>query len=175
MLTGAAVAIGYVLLGATWLVMKTQGPVQERMRRYSVLSGLVTLASIGLVSLLTPFQNPAYYDRWFAWPTMVFSFAVPGLVAIAAWMLFAGLRQQRDVTPFVAALALFVLCFAGIGISFYPHMIPPSLTIWQAAAPDSSLLFTLVGALVLLPIILGYTAYAYWVFKGKVKAGEGYH
>jgi cytochrome d ubiquinol oxidase subunit II len=100
---------------------------------------------------------------------------VPLLLAVAAWTLYTGLRDKRDASPFLASLAIFILSFAGIGISFYPHIVPPSLTIWEAAAPASSLAFTLAGAAILLPVILGYTAYAYWVFKGKVKAGEGYH
>ncbi len=174
-LTGLATAVGYVLLGATWLVMKTEGAIQERMRRYARIAGITTLAAIGLVSILTPFQDPVYWERWFAWPTMLYSGIVPLLLALAAWTLYTGLRDKRDATPFLASLAIFILSFAGIGISFYPHMVPPSLTIWDAAAPASSLAFTLVGATILLPVILGYTAYAYWVFKGKVKAGEGYH
>ena len=175
MLTGAATAAGYILLGATWLVMKTEGELQQRMRRYARLAGGATLAAIGLVSLLTPFQNPVYWERWFAWPAMLFSGVVPLLVAVAAWKLHTGLRDNHDASPFVASLAIFILCFAGIGISFYPHMIPPSLTIEDAAAPASSLAFTLVGAAILLPVILGYTAYAYWVFKGKVRPEDGYH
>ncbi len=174
-LTGIATAVGYVLLGATWLIMKTEGAIQQRMRGYARLAGIATLAAIGLVSILTPFQDPVYWERWFAWPAMLYSGIVPLLLAVAAWTLYTGLRDKRDATPFLASLAIFILSFAGIGISFYPHMVPPSLTIWEAAAPASSLAFTLVGAAILLPIILGYTAYAYWVFKGKVKAGEGYH
>ena len=174
-LTGIATAVGYVLLGATWLIMKTEGAIQQRMRGYARLAGIATLAAIGLVSILTPFQDPVYWERWFPWPAMLYSGIVPLLLAVAAWTLYTGLRDKRDATPFLASLAIFILSFAGIGISFYPHMVPPSLTIWEAAAPASSLAFTLVGAAILLPIILGYTAYAYWVFKGKVKAGEGYH
>jgi cytochrome d ubiquinol oxidase subunit II len=174
-LTGIATAVGYVLLGATWLNMKTEGAIQQRMRGNARLAGIATLAAIGLVSILTPFQDTIYWERWFAWPAMLYSGIVPLLLAVAAWTLYTGLRDKRDATPFLASLAIFILSFAGIGISFYPHMVPPSLTIWEAAAPASSLAFTLVGAAILLPIILGYTAYAYWVFKGKVKAGEGYH
>jgi cytochrome d ubiquinol oxidase subunit II len=174
-LTGLATAVGYVLLGATWLIMKTEGALQERMRSYARISAIATLAAIGLVSILTPFQDPVYWERWFAWPAMLYSGIVPLLLAVAAWTLYTGLRDKRDASPFLASLAIFILSFAGIGISFYPHIVPPSLTIWEAAAPASSLAFTLVGAAILLPVILGYTAYAYWVFKGKVKAGEGYH
>jgi cytochrome d ubiquinol oxidase subunit II len=93
----------------------------------------------------------------------------------AAWALFSGLNAGKDGQPFLAALSLFVLCFIGIGISFYPNIVPPSLTIAEAAAPDESLWFALVGTLVLVPMILAYTAYAYWVFRGKIDPAEGYH
>src|SRR3546814_19089896 len=83
--------------------------------------------------------------------------------------------RRRDVQPFLLALALFLLSYRGLGISLFPNVVPPAISIWEAASPDSSLIFLLVGTLILLPIILGYTAHAYWVFRGKVRAGEGYH
>ncbi|MGO4914670.1 cytochrome d ubiquinol oxidase subunit II [Pseudogemmobacter sp. W21_MBD1_M6] len=174
-LTGLAVLVGYALLGATWLVMKTEGPLQMQMRNYAWYLGAGTLGAIGLVSLLTPFQDAVYFQRWFSMPGSLFTAFVPLLVAGAAWRLFTGLSDGRDVQPFVSALALFVISFVGIGISFYPHIVPPSITIWAAAAPDSSLRFTLVGTVVLVPLILGYTAYAYYVFRGKVDPHGGYH
>ncbi len=174
-LTGLAVAAGYALLGATWLVMKTEGSLQHRMRRLAWPLGAATLAAMGLVSVLTPFLDPVYFTRWFNLPGSLLSVIMPLLVLIATWALFTGLSDGRDGRPFYAALSLFVLGFVGIGISFYPMMVPPSLTIWQVAAPDKSLGFALVGAVVLLPLILAYTAYAYWVFRGKVRVGEGYH
>jgi cytochrome d ubiquinol oxidase subunit II len=175
LLTGVAVVAGYALLGATWLVMKTEGSLQHRMRRLAWPLGFATLAFMGLVSVLTPFLEPVYFTRWFNLPGSILSVAMPVLVIAAAWALFTGLGDGRDGRPFVAALSLFVLGFVGIGISFYPMMVPPSMTIWQAAAPDESLGFALVGALILVPLILAYTAYAYWVFRGKVRVGEGYH
>jgi cytochrome d ubiquinol oxidase subunit II len=174
-LTGLALVVGYALLGATWLVMKTEGAIQARARRAAWGAGAGTLTLIGAVSLWTPFLNPVYLDRWFGWPTVLLSVVMPALVAGAAWLLVQGLRQGRDTQPFLASLAIFGLCFAGIGVSFYPYMAPPSLTIAEAAAPDSSLWFLLAGAGALIPIILAYTAYAYWVFRGKVRPGDGYH
>jgi len=175
LLTGIALVIGYGLLGATWLVMKTEGGLAARARRAAVWTGIATFVLIGLVSLITPFLNPVYLGRWFAWPTMIFSFIVPVLLLGCAWGLYRGLVENRDVLPFVSALGFFVLCYAGIIISFYPYIVPPSITIWQAAAPDESLGFLLVGAVILIPVILAYTAYAYWVFRGKVDPEEGYH
>jgi len=174
-LTGAALVVGYALLGATWLVMKTDGDLARRARAASLYTGAATLALIGLVSLITPFLNPVYLERWFAWPTMVFSFIVPALLAACAWLLYRGLVTGCDAQPFICALGVFVLCYAGILIGFYPYIVPPGITIWDAAAPDASLRFLLVGALVLIPIILAYTAYTYWVFRGKVDPEEGYH
>ncbi len=174
-LTGVALVVGYSLLGATWLVLKTEGGIQQQARDYAVRAGVALLVLIGVVSLATPYLNPAYLERWFAMPTAIFSVIVPALVLGCAYLLFSGLNRGYDMQPFLASLGIFVLCFIGIGISFFPYMVPPSLTIWQAAAPDESLLFLLVGALVLLPLIIAYTAYAYWVFRGKVRAGEGYH
>jgi cytochrome d ubiquinol oxidase subunit II len=174
-LTGVAVVIGYTLLGATWLVMKTSGPLSVQMRGYARWLASGTLGFIGLISLLTPFQDGIYFERWFAWPGVVFSVAVPVIVAALVWVLFRGLVTGRDATPFLASLGLFVVSFIGIGISFYPHIVPPSLTIHEAAAPDSSLAFALVGTVVLVPMILAYTAYAYWVFRGKIDPAEGYH
>jgi len=174
-LTGVALVVGYSLLGATWLVLKTEGEIQKRARDYAERAGFALLVLIGVVSLATPYLNPAYLERWFAWPTAIFSVIVPALVLGCMFLLYSGLRRGYEMQPFLATLGIFLLCFIGIGISFYPYMVPPNLTIWQAAAPDDSLLFLLVGALVLLPLIIAYTGYAYWVFRGKVKAGEGYH
>ncbi|MEZ5779182.1 MAG: cytochrome d ubiquinol oxidase subunit II [Paracoccaceae bacterium] len=174
-LTGIAVATGYGLLGATWLVLKTTGPLQAQSRRQAKALAGSTLIFIAVVSLLTPLWDPVYFRRWFAWPGIVLTLPVPILVGIAAWRLFEGLSGGRDLAPFLAAQSLFVLCFAGIGISFYPHIVPPALTIAEAAAPAESLAFTLVGTAVLIPVILAYTAYAYWVFRGKVDPASGYH
>jgi cytochrome d ubiquinol oxidase subunit II len=175
MLTGLALVVGYTLLGATWLGMKTEGAIRDRVRRVAWGAAAGTLALIGAVSIWTPFLNPIYLDRWFGWPSVLLSLIMPALLAGCAFALFRGLEKGRDVQPFLASLALFGLCFAGIGVSFYPYMAPPSLTIAEAAAPDESLRFLLVGAAALIPLILAYTGYSYWVFRGKVRPGDGYH
>ena len=175
LLTGVALVIGYGLLGSTWLNWKTEDVVQKRAHGLAMILAPATLVMIGLVSLWTPFLSDVYMERWFSWPAMLLAVPVPLLTLAAAYWLIDGLRKGKDATPFFAALGLFVLCFAGLGVSFYPHIVPNSVTIWQAAAPDNSLAFLLVGAVVLLPIILAYTAYAYWVFRGKVTRDGGYH
>ncbi|MFY9239951.1 MAG: cytochrome d ubiquinol oxidase subunit II [Roseovarius sp.] len=174
-LTGVAVVVGYALLGATWLVLKTENALQNQMRNYAWYLGAATLSLIGLISLLTPFQDPIYFQRWFSLPGSLWTMIVPVVMLALAWSFFRGLNDQKDLQPFLSALGFFTVSFIGIGISFYPMMVPPSLSIWDVAAPDSSLAFALVGAVILIPIILGYTAYAYWVFRGKMDPAEGYH
>ncbi|WP_421760168.1 cytochrome d ubiquinol oxidase subunit II [Devosia sp.] len=174
-LTGVALVVGYALLGATWLNLKTSGALQAQARRYAMIAGVGTLALIGAVSIWTPFLDTVYFQRWFGFPTAFFSAFVPLLLAACAFALWHGLTTDKHLQPFLAALGLFVLSFIGLGISFYPYIVPGALTIAEAAAPDSSLSFLLVGAVFLIPIILAYTGYAYWVFRGKVDPEEGYH
>jgi cytochrome d ubiquinol oxidase subunit II len=175
LLTAAGLVSGYALLGSTWLVMKTEGDLRTQARGYSWWLAFVVLGFIGIISAVTPFLDPVFLQRWFGWPAILYSVFVPIGVVVCAWRLVMAVRERRDVEPFVMALCLFVLSFAGLGISFYPNILPPKLTIWEAAAPDSSLGFLLVGAGILIPIILGYTAYSYWVFRGKVDPEGGYH
>ena len=174
-LTGFALVVGYALLGATWIVLKTEGDLNVQMRRYAWWLGAGTLGLIGIVSLITPFLDPIYFERWFNLPGSLVSMVVPAVMLVLVWAFFTSLNDGKDLQPFLSALGFFVVSFVGIGISFYPMMVPPSLTIWQVAAPDSSLAFALVGAVILIPIILAYTAYAYWVFRGKMDPAEGYH
>jgi cytochrome bd ubiquinol oxidase subunit II len=174
-LTGFALVVGYALLGATWLIWKTSGKLQQKAYRFARLTGLGTLLLIGLVSVIMPFLDPIFRQRWFSWPNMLYAAPVPILVGLAALLLLAGLAKQQERAPFLAAVLLFVLAYVGLGISFYPYILPPSLTIWDAAAPVASLEFLLVGAAVLIPLILSYTAWSYWVFRGKVGPSAGYH
>jgi cytochrome bd ubiquinol oxidase subunit II len=174
-LCGFALVAGYGLLGATWLIWRTEGALQQRCRRYAGVLAVATLGFIVVVSFWTPFLNPRFEERWFGWPGLALTSPVPILMALLAWGMWHGLRARHEVTPFLCALGWFVLCFAGLGISFFPLMVPPDITIWDAAAPAQSQAFLLIGGIVLVPIILIYTAHAYWVFRGKVRAGTGYH
>jgi cytochrome d ubiquinol oxidase subunit II len=175
LLTGVALVIGYALLGATWLIWKTEGHVQRRAYDIAFWVAPATLVLIGAVSFWTPFLSSLYAARWFSWPQVLLVVPVPLAVLGAGFLLLKGLQKQQELAPFLASLALFVLCFIGLGISFFPYMVPHAVTIHAAAAPDNSLSFLLVGAAVLVPMILAYTGYAYWVFRGKVKAVGGYH
>lgn len=173
--TGCAVVVGYALLAATWLIMKTEGPVAERSRAQAKLLLPLLLVSFAVVSLWTPFAMPRIFDRWFTWPNIAFLSPVPLLTALAAWVCWRGLASDKDTTPFVAGIALFLLAYAGLVLSNMPYLVPPTLTVWQAAAAPSSQLFMFVGTVVMIPIILGYTAFVYYTFRGKIREGEGYH
>jgi cytochrome d ubiquinol oxidase subunit II len=174
-LTGISLVIGYALLGATWLVMKTEGELRDRAYGLSWALLLAMLGAIGAVSLATPFLAVQYTERWFTWPNIAFTAPVPLAVAAVTVLLLRALARKFDYQPFFLSLALFALSYAGLGISMYPYIVPQSITIWQAAAPENSQIFMLVGVAGLIPLILAYTAWAYYVFRGKVQAGGGYH
>ena len=175
LLTGAALVAGYGLLGATWLVMKTEGELREQAYRLSRWLLLATLIAIGAVSLATPFLEGEYWRRWFAWPNIILTAPIPLAVAGVTLLLLRSIANKQDYRPFFLSLALFGLSYAGLGVSMWPYIVPQSITIWQAAAPDNSLNFMIVGVAVLVPIIIAYTGWAYWVFRGKVQTGSGYH
>ncbi len=174
-LCGVAVVVGYALLGACWLIWKCDGPVQQRARRRARALALAMLGFVVAVSLWTPLLNPVFAQRWFGWPGVLLTSPVPILVALVALGFWRGLSRGHEVTPLLCAQAWFVLCYAGLGISLWPLIAPPSISIWDAAAPPASQAFLLFGAVVLIPIIAGYTGYAYWVFRGKVRPGMHYH
>jgi cytochrome d ubiquinol oxidase subunit II len=173
--TGVALAAGYALLGATWLVLKTEGELRDKAYRLSWYLLFAMLGAIGAVSLATPLLHIHYAERWFAWPNVILTAPVPLAVGGVSALLLQSLIKKQDNRPFFLSLALFGLSYAGLGISMYPYIVPQSITIWQAASPENSQLFMLAGVAVLIPLILGYTAWAYWVFRGKVKVGTGYH
>ena len=174
-LTGISLAIGYALLGATWLILKTEGELRDKAYHLTWYLLFLMLAAIATVSIATPFLHMQYAQRWFAWPNLIFTAPVPIAVAAVTVLLLRSLANRQDNQPFFLSLALFALSYAGLGISMYPFIVPQSITIWQAAAPPSSQLFMLFGVAVLIPLILIYTGWAYWVFRGKVRPGSGYH
>lgn len=175
LLVGVAVIFGYTLLGICWLIIKTSGELQQQMYRAAIPVGLAVMAMIGVVSLWTPFLDPEIQKRWFTAPNIFYVAPVPILVGLLALGFWRTIKARREVPPFLLTLGIFLLSFIGLGISIFPYIVPRQITIWQAAGPDSSLSFILVGAAILIPTILAYTAYAYWVFRGKVLPGEGYH
>lgn len=173
-LTGLSLMVGYVLLGSTWLIWKTEGRLRDDARRFARIAVPALLVAIGAVSLYTPFIEPKYFERWFDFPGLFVTVPMPLLVGVAAFLLWRSLRRAPDWQPFAFSLALFLLTLIGLAISIWPDVIPGRVSIWDAAAPERSQAFMLVGAAVLVPVILAYTAWAYWVFRGKV-GEEGYH
>jgi len=174
LLTGVAVVFGYALLGATWLIWKTELRCQQHARHLALPVGVATLMALAAVSAATPFLQYDYWHRWFALPGVLLTAQVPLLVAICAGTFFWSLRRGAERLPFFMALALFLLGFVGLGISIFPYVVPRAVTIWDAAAPPQSQSFMLVGSVIIIPIILAYTGWAYWVFRGKAGT-EGYH
>jgi cytochrome d ubiquinol oxidase subunit II len=172
--TGLALLAGYALLGATFLIMKTEGPLQERMFRLAVPLGVLTLFAVAVVSVWTPLLDPALWERWLSWPNALLFSPLPILMIAAALTLFQSLAAAREVLPFLAASLIFLIAYCGVAVSAYPFIVPRAVTVWQAASPNESLGFLLVGTAILLPLILGYTAYSYWVFRGKVDPDAAY-
>lgn len=175
LLTGAGVIVAYLLLGAGWLILKTEGHLRDDAYRMARPLLFAVLAAIVAVSLATPFLHGEYWRRWFTWPTVALAAPVPLLVGLVALALIRALAARRDRWPFILTLALFALCFAGLGISMFPWIVPGALTIHDAAAPEKSQRFLMTGVVLMIPVILAYTGYAYWVFRGKVDPQAGYH
>jgi cytochrome d ubiquinol oxidase subunit II len=175
LLTGLALMFGYSLLGAGWLILKTEGDLQDWARRAGRVCLIGVLVAILAVSIWTPLENAGIARRWFSWPNIAFLSPVPiitGLLAIGEWY---ALRERHELTPFLGAVGLFLMSFVGIAISLWPMIVPFHYSLWQAASSESTQAFLLIGTLFLLPIILMYTAWSYWVFRGKVRGDVGYH
>ncbi len=173
--TGVALMFGYALLGAGWLIIKTEGNLQDWARalgRYCLIG--VTLA-VAIVSLWTPYIDPHIAARWFSWPNIVLLAPVPLITAALVVYAWRSLNNRSEYAPFIAALGLFVMSYLGIAISLWPMIVPGHFTLDQAAASQSTQAFLLIGTLVLLPVILLYTGWSYWVFRGKVRGDIGYH
>jgi cytochrome d ubiquinol oxidase subunit II len=169
------VVAGYALLGATWLMMKTDGALAARAAWQAKELLAAVLVFMAAVSLYTPLAFPRIAQRWFALPNLIYLSPVPILTVLIAVAQWRWIEARREAAPFLATIALFLLGYLGLVISTYPDMVPPTLTIWDAAAAPSSQLFMLTGTLLLLPLILCYTAFTYWLFRGKVHEGATYH
>ena len=174
LLTGLGVVAGYSLLGATWLIWKLDGQPQDHAYKVAKRAAIATLLLLIAVSLYTPMLDEDYWHRWFEAPGIYFASQVPLLTAILAAALFWALAKRRQAAPFWLSLGIFLLGMAGLGVSMFPFVVPDQVTIWDAAAPHRSQVFMLIGVGLTLPLILSYTGWAYWVFRGKV-GHEGYH
>ncbi|WP_310496441.1 cytochrome d ubiquinol oxidase subunit II [Sandarakinorhabdus sp.] len=174
LLTGASVVAGYALIGACWLIWRTEHRVQDHAFRLAKRAGLATLVAIASVSAATPFLSHDYFSRWFEAPGLFWTAPVPILVAVTAFALRRALALRREIQPFVLAQMLFLLSFTGLGICIFPWAVPGQVTIWQAATAANAQSFMLVGVGIMLPIILAYTGYGYWLFRGKVSEKDHY-
>jgi cytochrome d ubiquinol oxidase subunit II len=171
-ITGLGLVAGYALLGSTWLIMKTEGEVQEFAYKITpkLLAGL--MAVFAIVSIYTPFIDPSVQERWFGGPSLIW--ALPILTVYCAFVVFNAVRKRKEGLPFVATMGIFLFSYLGLLASKWPYIVPPKFTIWDAASAYNSQLFLLLGFLFVIPIVLAYTSWTYWVFRGKVKEG-GYH
>lgn len=172
---GLGLVFGYVLLGATWLVLKTEGALQDWARAKARAALVGVLAFIVMVSVWTPLLHDRIAERWFSWPNIAYFSPVPVITALLALSLWRALARGSDVVPFLAAMGLFALSYLGLTISLFPYIVPHSITLWQAATAPEGQAFLLIGTLFLIPIIFMYVGWSYWVFRGKVRADVGYH
>lgn len=172
---GFGMIAGYTLLGSTWIIMKTEGALQAWAYGIARKALFVVLAFIALVSIWTPLVHPDIAERWFTLPNIFYLSPVPIMTGVTGLALYIVLQRRREVLPFLLSLGIFTLSYIGLAISLWPHVVPPDITIWEAAAVPKSQLFLLVGVAIVVPIILIYTAYSYYVFRGKVREDEGYH
>ncbi len=173
--SGVALMAGYSLLGACWLVMKTEGALQDRARHCALWCLYGVVAAVAAVSVWTPLVHPYVAERWFSWPNMLYLAPIPALTGVLIVWVWHALRRNWEIVPFVGSAGIFVLSYAGIGISLWPFIVPYRFTLWQAASAPSTQAFLLIGTMFLLPIILINMGWSYWVFRGKVRADIGYH
>ena len=175
LLTGVCLAAGYSLVGASWLIMKTEGKLQQKSVRWAKFALWGSTLGMALVSLATPLLNSRIFEKWFSLPNFFFLLPIPLIAGILIIMLELMLRKlprpndQYCWVPFIGSIGIFILGFLGLAYSFYPYIIQDQLTIWEAASSPESLKVILFGALIVLPFIIGYTIFAYRVFWGKVK------
>ncbi len=175
LMCGLAVPVGYALIGACWLIMKTTANIERQARKIArpLLASLV--AFIVLVSIWTPLKFPRVAERWFSWPNLLYLAPVPLVTAFLMVRCWRGISGRRPTAAFYSAVSVFVVAFIGLMISTLPYLVPPTITIWAAAAAPASQTFMLIGTAVLIPFILGYTVFVYHTFRGKLREGEGYH
>lgn len=171
--TGVALICGYALLGATWMIIKSSGRLQRKMTHQA--KGLLVLVSLFLmfVSIWTPLHSTEIFQRWYQFPNVLFLAPLPLTAMVAIYLTWQNLNSGHEYKPFIYSIVIFLCSYIGIAISTYPYLIPHKISFWEAAAPDSTLKFILVGVVIMLPLLLAYTLYAYYLFRGKT--GENYH
>jgi cytochrome d ubiquinol oxidase subunit II len=173
-MSGVAVVFGYALLGATWTIMKTEGETQTWARQAAFYVLLYVALFMGLVSLWVPFLNNSIFTRWFDLPNLYYLLPIPILTALGFIRLYKSLVERHEYAPFLLSIFLFSLGYLGLVISLWPWVVPYSVSLWDAAADPKSLSLMLVGVVVFLPVVLGYTGYSYYVFRGKASEAHFY-
>jgi cytochrome bd ubiquinol oxidase subunit II len=174
-LTGLSLMAGYSLLGAGWLILKTEGELQAWARDAGRVCFIGVLTAIVVVSIWTPLAQPDIAHRWLSWPNFVVLAPIPVATISVAIVEWRWLNRDGHAGPFLGAMGLFLLSYLGIAISLWPFVVPRHYTLWQASSAPSTQLFLLIGTLFLLPVIIMYTGWSYWVFRGKVRSDIGYH
>lgn len=174
LLTGIALICGYALLGATWMIIKSEGALQRKMIHFAKGFLVILTFFLVFVSIWTPLHDEDIFNRWYSIPNVFLLLPLPLITALMVFLTWRSLTLKHEIKPFVYSIIIFLCSYTGLGISVYPYLIPYDVTIWEAAAPSSTLLFVLVGVMIMLPVLLGYTLYAYYIFWGK-SAEEGYH
>lgn len=175
LLTGFALLFGYGLLGAGWLILKTEDELQHRARRHARFCLIGVVLAVGIVSIWTPLASPDIAARWFAWPNIALLAPVPIITALIVLAEWRAIASESHAGPFLWAIALFLMSYVGVAISLWPMIVPHHYSLWEAASSPSTQAFLLIGTLFLLPVILLYTGWSYWVFRGKVRHDIGYH
>lgn len=167
LLTGIALISGYGLLGSTWMIMKSEHKLQRKMFHFA--KGLLVIVGVFmvLVSIWTPLHSEEIFQRWYSFPNVLFLLPLPIITSILFVLTWISLNKKHEFRPFIYSIFIFLCAYTGMAISVYPYLIPHQLTIWEAAAPDSTLIFIMVGVLIMLPILLTYTIFSYRIFKGK--------
>jgi cytochrome d ubiquinol oxidase subunit II len=175
-MVGLALVAGYALLGASYLIIKTSGQIQDRAYQQARAAVMAVAGFMFIVSIWTPFHAPDIMARWWTVPRAYFVWIFPIIGAIGFILMLKSLKARKESMPFIATLIMFFAAYLGLQSGVYPYAVLPDITIFDAAAQRETQIITLIGALLILPFVLGYTAYSYWVFRGKVKESEaGYH
>jgi cytochrome d ubiquinol oxidase subunit II len=172
---GLGLVVGYALIGACWIVLKTTHDLERKARLLAQPLLIALAAFIALVSVWTPLEYQRVADRWFSMPNLLYLAPLPIITAVLVIVCWRGIRGKHATSAFYSAVAVFGIAFLGLAISTYPYLVPWSLTLWDVAASPESQAFILIGTAVLLPFIIGYTVFVYYTFRGKLREGEGYH
>ncbi|WP_404362536.1 cytochrome d ubiquinol oxidase subunit II [Marinobacter sp.] len=171
--TGLGLLVGYALLGSTWLILKTEGDLQAWAYRVTTPLLVAILVVFAVIGIWTPLINESIRERWFG--ALSALWILPVLTFLCGFLIYRAVRKRQEAIPFLATLGLFIFTYLALLGARWPYVVPPDYTVWDAASAYNSQLFLLIGVIFVVPVVLAYTAWTYWVFRGKVRPGEGYH